>query len=113
MIDEKKLIEDINEELCADCSECICIGHCSVRLIKKLIRKQPKVGEWIPIGQYPSEPCLLCFEDGRMVSGYYDYDFEVWKVQSNAGDYYTFLYTFDSGEPIAWQPLPEPYKGGE
>ena len=73
--------------------------------------EMPKVGEWIPIGQYPSEPSLLCLDNGHMAVGYYDYDFEEWT--SNTVDGLNVGVTQDEledGDPIAWMPLPEPYK---
>ena len=75
-----------------------------------LIDSEPSVtdtnvgGKWIPIGQYPTEPCLLCFENGSMAVGYYD---ESEDVCICAGVYdYCIL-----EDPIAYTPLPEPYKG--
>ena len=61
-------------------------------------------GKWIPIGQYPAEPSLMCFEDGTMCVGYFDYENEEWDIE-----YGSDIYIED--EPIAWMPLPEPYKG--
>lgn len=56
MIDEKRLIEEINKEICTNCSEEYCLGHCNVRLIEELINNQQKVGEWIPCSErLPSE----------------------------------------------------------
>lgn len=55
--------------------------------------------KWIPLkdrepdkeGEY-----LVSFHDGFIATtGYYDGDFELWA---------------DAGEPIAWMPLPEPYR---
>lgn len=67
--------------------------------------------KWIPIGQYPSEPSLLCFEDGSMVVGYYNYDDDGWVV-CTSDIFETDLIEDDiENEIVAWQPLPEPYKG--
>ena len=80
-----------------------------------LIEAEPSVtdtnvgNKWIPIGQYPPEPSLLCFENGEMVVGYYDYDDCEWLVQCSS-EYYSGLDISDD-EPIAWMELPEPYKG--
>lgn len=38
---------------------------------------------------------LVCFDDGFMATVFFGEDFDLWE---------------DSGEPIAWMPLPEPYK---
>lgn len=64
--------------------------------------------KWIPIGQYPPEPCLLCFENGEMVVGHYDYDFGGWQIQTS-DEFYTDL-DDDENEPVAWMPLPRPYE---
>ena len=77
------------------------------------IKEAPKVGEWIPIGQYPSEPSLLCFEDGSMVVGYYDYDDDRWAV-CTSDIFETDLLEDDcEHEIVACMPLPEPYKEGD
>ena len=60
---------------------------------------------WTPIGQYPTEPCILCFENGEMVVGYYEENGDL-AVQTSS-EYFTYI----EEEPIAWMPLPEPYKG--
>lgn len=109
MIDEKKLIMylsdwqlseayDGNEKVYNTIEQCI-----------KGVEEQPKVGEWIPIGQYPSEPSLLCFEDGDILVGFYDYDYDEWTLKSRNDEYDLVLQ--DGEEPIAYMPLPQPYKG--
>ena len=54
---------------------------------------------WIPLkDKEPTEDgeYLVSFDDGFVATtGYYDGDFELWA---------------DAGEPLAWQPLPEPWK---
>ena len=72
-------------------------------VIEELKNYQSKENKWISIGQYPTEPCLLCFENGEMLIGYYD----EWEDSYICGGYVI------SREPIAWQPLPEPYKENE
>ena len=56
--------------------------------------------QWIPVSErLPDEEgsYLVTFDDGYVSSApFYDEDWELW---------------CDSGEPVAWQPLPEPYKG--
>lgn len=64
--------------------------------------------KWIPIGQYPAEPSLLCFENGEMVVGHYDYDDCEWLVQCSS-EYYSGLDISDD-EPIAWMELPKSYE---
>lgn len=56
---------------------------------------------WIPLNAEGNEPkeegfYLLCLDDGYVTTVYYDgKDWELW---------------LDSGEPIAYMPLPTPYK---
>lgn len=57
------------------------------------------VGSWIPVSEkLPDEEgsYLVTFDDGYVSSApFYDEDWELW---------------CDSGEPVAWMPLPQPYK---
>ena len=76
-----------------------------MEIINKLAEKYRDVpdtnaGKWIPVSEeLPDEEgsYLVTFDDGYVSSApFYDEDWELW---------------CDSGEPVAWQPLPEPYKG--
>lgn len=74
--------------------------HNAIEIVTQV--EQEHNNGWIPIGQYPTEPSLLCFEDGTMAVGYYDsYD----DVCINVGG----CYYATKKEPIAWQPLPEAF----
>ena len=111
MINEKKMIEEIADfKRCQKSENCDYLaGYISaLSAVEGMIEKQPKVGEWIPIGQYPCEPSLLCFENGEMVVGYYDYDAEEWNVQASS-EYFSCLDISDD-EPIAYMSLPELYR---
>lgn len=88
MIDEKRLIEVIDKNF----------GHTGgASVIKQIIKEQPKVWEWIPFNKKePKEEglYLCCFDDGFITTvEYEDGDWNLWA---------------DSGEVVAWQPLPEP-----
>lgn len=72
-------------------------------VIENLKDSRPKVKDWIPIGQYPTAPCLLCFENGSMAVGYYD-------CSNNVCILVDGLEFYSNQEPIAWQPLPKPYE---
>ena len=99
LISREALLEEIKENQW---------GWFSREMLLLILENQPSVTDtnvgckWIPIGQHPTEPSLLCFEDGEMCVGYYDY--EEWQVVCGSNIYF-------DGEPIAWMPLPEPYKG--
>lgn len=57
--------------------------------------------QWIDVNdRLPEKDTLVtvCFDDEYIATVYYSGDFDLWG---------------DSGEPIAWIPLPEPYKKGE
>lgn len=101
LISRSRLIEEIKENQW---------GWFSREMLLLILENQPSVTDtnvgdkWIPIGQYPAEPSLLCFEDGTMCVGYFDYDIDEWEVSCGSDIY------FDD-EPVAWMPLPEPYKG--
>lgn len=64
-------------------------------------KAEPNGGKWIPLNAIGGEPedngeYLLQLSDGFITSTYYDgKDWELWA---------------DAGEPVAWQPLPAPYK---
>lgn len=72
----------------------------------KKIKNIPSKNSWIPIGQFPTEPCLLIFEDETMAVGYYD---EADDLCISVGD----SYYCSAEEAIAWQPLPDVYKERE
>ena len=117
MVDEKKLIEERPEWLNPDCAgneEYNKGWNACNKYWCNTIKRQPKVGEWIPADEPPKDDnyILLSFEnyschligryesDGEMGGAYYigDCDGEDTCVANN-------LFV------NAWQPLPEPYKG--
>ena len=56
------------------------------------------MSKWIDVNDRLPEKdtdVLVCFYDGFMATVFFGEDFDLWT---------------DSGEPIAWMPLPEPYK---
>lgn len=81
-------------------------GRTGVRLARNVLNSVPTVAplKWIPLNKDGHEPLfegdyLLCLDDGYIASVYFDgSDWGLWA---------------DSGEPIAWMPLPKPYKGGD
>lgn len=127
MIDEKKLIEAIvNTPTEESGYNPVYLNGCATRQFEiiDIIDKQPKVGEWIPCSERLPEKdgTYLCSCDWSIGSfvcvrkfakdlhSIQKYDFP---KGSGAGFYY---YEEDWGysketDVIAWQPLPEPYKG--
>lgn len=101
MIDEKKLIKEIKE--------CYTEEFLAEYGFDKLVEAQPKVGEWIhcserlPNTEKPYKSVLLQLKNS-MVVGYVNKAGQ-WFVDAGDG------WCADLDEkPIAWQPLPEPYK---
>ena len=108
MIDEKKLIEAMNDrfnEKFGKVSDTLAEGFMQK---EKLIREQPKVGEWIPCSEYEIkdewEEVLCCDNHKQLLIGnLYDDD------KSETG------YTCESEATImfnvvAWMPLPKAYE---
>lgn len=113
MIDEKKLIEYINNMS----DECNLFRWRSAKKIKEglrdIIQRQPQIGGWIPCSErLPEEPfgCLvtvidtnpMTLEDFENILPYHvGYSEGQWNDED--GEQIPF-------EVVAWQPLPEPYK---
>lgn len=100
MIDEKKLLQQIADfKRCQKSKNCDYLtGYiCALSVVEGMIASQPKVGEWIPVSENPPEEGLYlveCEDVGIQVKYYHDDG--------------TWMSMFDV---LAWQPLPEPYKG--
>lgn len=101
MIDEKKLIEKLNEyksllslNVMKETLDCVI----------KTIETQPKVGEWIPVEERLPESCenfLVYTKRGHYRIGEYFEEHKRWWLG---------VYWEDSDFILAWQPLPEPYE---
>jgi hypothetical protein len=111
MIDEKKLIEEMDKLFViinGKVSDCLAEGFYR---IEELIKEQPKVGEWIPADEPPKTDTyiLLSFDNFSIADiGRYEVD------QDGNGAYYPGdddkSYSSYGLFVNAWQPLPEPYK---
>lgn len=130
MIDEKKLIEEI-EERCRYWENCaaeydetgdevnmdICDGKAiELHTIIKHINEQPKVGEWIPCSERLPEKNGIYIVDDRAFNSPWIHTagFEVSSQAwcENHGVYYDDKYgRYEDGRVTAWQPLPEPWEG--
>ena len=123
MIDEKKLIEEIQDAINCDRYE----GYKPAAVLFEMwdiIKDQPKVGEWIPCSErLPGEeaeqyirdvyngkgslyPCLVTYQipnHKRICIGefYYDIDEKCFINHEGREEIYC----------LAWQPLPEPWEG--
>jgi hypothetical protein len=119
MIDEKKLIEELKErerkhicdfDVFNDAPEAqFDVAHCLQELqeIMDIVRAQPKVGEWIPCSErLPEdfEKVLTCDKYGNRHVMAHFHLFEVpFSIYQNDTRYH---------QPVAWMPLPEPYRKG-
>ena len=105
MIDEKKLIEEINKKL-----ETTSISLQTAEIILNIIKSQPKVGEWIPVEERLPE------EKGEYLVTYHPcYRDDIATQFSYVGiDNFrgkTSWTKLKYQKVIAWQPLLEPFKG--
>ena len=119
MIDEKKLIEDIEKEIefAMKCNMPEMVA--GMRQIASIIENQPKIGEWIPCSERLPE---MHREDMEAEGEYYMISNPV--IVTDGQQIYIAEYEDDmdyrygwyslGGEGydniIAWQPLPEPYR---
>lgn len=121
MIDEKKLIERIEKqiELNTKCyvknisDEYSRILDKKIALLKwmiNLVKKQPKVNKWIPVGK------RLPKENERVLVTYLEYNNKSLCDVAYIDEYGDWVWDFDGSdiwnEIIAWMPLPKEYEGG-
>lgn len=105
MIDEGQLITELELEIGETYNSDICYG---LKRAIEIVEHRPLVGEWIPCSERLPEKgrkVLLQTEGSQMTVAFLDKKLK-WYVDS--GDYFC---TDLSAKPIAWRPLPEPYKG--
>lgn len=116
MIDEKKLIDEVNDLMDANLlfyDDASKSRQETLDEIVDLIDEQPKVGEWIPCNErFPEEKkfyeenmrspaCLVTvLSDDELMVG----------IDRTVNGVWTLEETFDKPKIIAWMPLPEPYK---
>lgn len=105
MIDEKRLVEEIEKRANPNNPKDVCY----VANIKRIIKDQPKTGEWIDCKREMPSPgvyVLVFTEDKDIAIGKYYWGLKEWYI---FGRWVAIHYV------IAWQPLPEPYevKGNE
>lgn len=105
MIDEKKLIEDIEKEFDGVCTYDVSPSR-AVQDFTDIVDRQPKVGVWIPVSErLPEKPnyyeVTVDFGSEQLTdTAYYSMQEARWGIYANA--------------VTAWRErLPEPYKAGE
>ena len=128
MIDEKKLIEEIQgrqkyyESKAAEYDEAgeryeylmdVCNGKATeLTATLSIINEQPKVAEWIPCSErLPEEDydTVLVWLDTKI------YDIAIWHHEHGFRPWYAVHFEEATpewkGKVVAWQPLPEPWEG--
>lgn len=138
MIDERKLIEvikNVQDHMREANANPVPVDAREIfTLFIEMVEKQPKVDEceidckncwkfellkpkWIPCSErLPEEnkmseyydSVIVTLDSGRVVNGCYVNRYEEWWVDAEDGEKYSINAT---GRVIAWQPLPEPWKG--
>ena len=120
MIDEKKLIEELKFQI----NNCETYGHSDIYIDLEMAKKwvetieKKKVGEWIPVEEREPSCSCMCLTwvkakttynqyEKCVLANYYDGFFDVLPFD---------LFPYIDDEPnevqiLAWQPLPEPFKG--
>lgn len=110
MIDEKKLIEDIEKEIEFEMKCNMPDIVAGMRQIASVIEEQPKIGEWIPCSERlpePIRPVLVTLKNWMND-----------KCFVRVGRFHTDHWKTDEGivensVVLAWQPLPQPFQKGE
>ena len=115
MIDEKKLIKDLEETVRVSVKSGDCTARKLLGLFMVVITNQPKVGEWVPCGERLPEERI-----NQITNDFYEYpvtvalsgSLDVRYYKFGDGHWWRFGQCMD-GCVIAWQPLPEPWEGNE
>lgn len=100
MIDEKRLIEQINGNVIINNMKDV-YAYIEIMLI---IESQPKVGKWIPVEERLPEICenvLIYTKSGHYHIGVYFEERKRWWLG---------VYWEDLDFILAWMPLPKPYE---
>lgn len=115
MIDERELVKELEEEI--EYQKKNGFSKMEIKGLQyalKLIRLQPKVGEWIPVSKRMPNREEYLKSDGRCIctDGIRAYQ-SIFDIYDGKFKYFSFR---DSGLhedeiTIAWQPLPRPWKG--
>ena len=106
MIDEKKLIEDIEKEneFAMKCNMPAMVA--GMRQIASVIEEQPKIGEWIPCSErFPNEGGTYVVN--AIENHIVHVTFAKWMPRMKR---WNLTGSRSYWKVTAWQPLPEPYR---
>lgn len=96
MIDEKKLIEEIEKRSCA-------LGYDVIDYMEWLINNQPKVGEWIPVTELDldhNQEAMIKLDDGFICSA----KFLISDSGKNCGFYHKHVGFLQCPQVVSWMP---------
>lgn len=124
MIDEKQLIEVIEDEILRIDTESTpgcgnlygrdaSVMKNTLNFVIDLINEQPKVNGWIPVEEREPSCSCTCLTWVKAKTTYRQYEK---CVLANYYDGFFDVFPYIDDEPnevqiLAWQPLPEPFKG--
>lgn len=124
MIDEKKLIEDIlqHENVLASANHVYKSGYRDRQdEIIDIIKRQPKAGEWMPVSEMlPNINGIVLVQRGTYAECKGKPIIDIAKFTNRKTGFFErekgfyqawYSMPFKYDDVIAWQPLPEPYKG--
>jgi len=117
MIDEKKLIEDIEKEFDGVCVYDVSPSQ-AVNDFVEIVDRQPKVGQWTPVSER-LPPIDMSYPNAKDYLVYYEHGYYDIASYSNINRFWhehTTAPYWNCGQyckVIAWMPLPEPFKESE
>lgn len=116
MIDENKLITELEKLKQEVNMPSDIVWNNLLKVCIDTVNEQPKVGDWIPVSKrLPEEnknseyydSVIVTLDDGRVACGCYRNRDKEWWVDAEDGEKYSINAT---GHVVAWVPLPESYK---
>ena len=117
MIDEKKLIEDIEKEFDGVCVYDVSPSQ-AVNDFVEIVDRQPEVGQWIPVSER-LPPIDMSYPNANDYLVYYEHGYYDVASYSNINRFWHEHTTepyWNCGQyckVVAWMSLPEPYKESE
>ena len=119
MIDEKRLLKELEEMKQIMLPSQDGKHPISIETVIDYIKYFEKVNEWIPVSERLPEDnkmseyydsVIVTLDSGRVVSGCYVNSYEEWWVDAEDGEKCSINAT---GRVVAWMPLPPAYRGEE
>ena len=105
MIDEKKLIEDIEKEFSGVCVYDVSPSQAITDFVE-IVDRQPKVGEWIPVAELDldhNQKALIKLDDGFVCSA----RFLIADYSNYCGFYNKYIGFLQCQQVVEWMPYRE------